>query len=217
MTTLPEANNPRPDNPTPNNARPNNARPNNTRPSARPDVTARAPRAQRALGASAVFLCAVGIGVTLASPALAATKPATLQTIGKPTVTANCKGGSYRVAKPGSPMTTISGKKWSSGISLTGTNCNAFFTWKLNGGYSTFKATVELDAADSGPLQLAFRSGNVPIKFNANSRTVIAVKVGAQGSVRIQVPVTGLRQLTIALPNGESDAGILDVTSNSLS
>jgi hypothetical protein len=217
MSTLPETNNPRPNNVRPNNLSPNNLSPNNLRPSARPDVKARAPRAQRALGRSAIFLCAVGIGVTLASPAMAATKPATLQTIGKPTVTANCKGGSYRVATPGSPMTTISGQKWSSGISLTGTNCNTFFTWQLKGGYSTFKATVELDASDSGPLRLAFRSGNVPIKFNANGRTVTAVKVGAQGSVRIQVPVTGLRQLTIALPNGGSDAGILDVTSNSLS
>lgn len=180
-------------------------------------VKARAPRAQRAFGASAILLCTLGIGVTLSSPAMAATKPATLQTIGKPTVSANCKGGSYRVATPGSPMTTISGKKWASGISLTGTNCNTSFTWKLKAGYSTLKATVELDAADSGPLQLAFRSGNVPIKFNVNGRSVTAIKVGPQGSVQVQVPVAGLRQLTITLPNSGSDAGILDVTTNSLS
>ena len=151
----------------------------------------------------------------LGSPAIAATKPATLQALGKPTVTAKCKGGSYRAATASSPMTTISGKKWTSGFALTGTNCNTLFSWNLKKGYSSFTAAIELDAANSGPLMVQFRAGNVPIKFAAGGKTVSQLKVGSQGA-QLQVPVRGISQLVIVLPNAGSDAGILDVTSNGL-
>ncbi|HXW82483.1 MAG TPA: hypothetical protein VEJ84_23495, partial [Acidimicrobiales bacterium] len=149
------------------------------------------------------------------SPALAATKPTNLQSIGKPAITASCKGGSYRLATAASPMTTISGKKWTSGFALVGTNCNTFFTWRLNSSFSTFKATVALDASNSGPILVQFRSGNVPVKFVAGGKTVSQLKVSA--SSPIQLSVRSLRQLSIVLPNPGSDAGILDVTANSLS
>jgi hypothetical protein len=172
----------------------------------------RSPR--RALTTSALLLFSAASTVALASPVLAAAKPNTLQSLGKPSVTANCKGGSYRPATATSPMTTISGKKWVSGFSLIGTNCNTYFTWRLNSSYSTLKAMVELDAANSGPLLVQFRSGNAPVKFQAGGKTVSQLKVSKQSSV--QVTVRGLRQLSIVLPNPGSDAGILDVTSNSL-
>jgi hypothetical protein len=37
-----------------------------------------------------------------------------------------------------------------SGFSLIGTNCNTLFTWDFNRSYSTLRATVALDAANSG-------------------------------------------------------------------
>ncbi len=61
--------------------------------------------------------------------ALGTTKAANLQSIGEPSVSAKCSGGSYRAATPTSPMTTISGQKWTSGFSLIGTNCDTSFTW----------------------------------------------------------------------------------------
>jgi hypothetical protein len=170
---------------------------------------------RRALAAGALLLFSAGATTALTGAASAAAKPSTLQSLGKPTVTANCKGGSYRQATAASPMTTISGKKWTSGFSLTGTNCNTYFTWRLNSNYSTLKAAVELDASDSGPLTLQFRSGSTPVKFQAGGKTVSQLKVSKQSSV--QVTVRGLRQVSIVLPNPGSDAGILDVTSNSLS
>ena len=148
------------------------------------------------------------------SPPSAAPKPATLQSMGKPSITAKCPGGSYRAATPASPMTTITGKKWTSGFSVIGTNCNTFFTWRLNTSYSTLRATVALDAANSGPMLVQFRSGNVPIKFQAGGKTVSQLKV--TGSSMVQLNVRDLRQLSIVLPNPGSDAGILDVTTNSL-
>jgi hypothetical protein len=141
-------------------------------------------------------------------------KPANLQSLGKPAITAKCSGGSYRPATPASPMTTITGKKWTSGFSLVGTNCNTFFTWRLNTSYSSLRATVALDAANSGPLVVQFRSGNVPIKFQSGGKTVSQLKV--TGSSAVQLNLRGLRQLSIVLPNAGSDAGILDVTTNSL-
>jgi hypothetical protein len=147
--------------------------------------------------------------------ALGATKAANLQSLGAPTVTAKCNGGSYRAATQTSPMTTISGKKWTSGFSLIGTNCNTSFTWGLNNAYSTLTATLALDAANSGPLPVQFRSGNAPIKFQVGGKTVSQLIVS--GSSSVQVPVSGLSQLSIVMPNPGSDAGILDVTTNSLS
>jgi len=172
--------------------------------------------ARRALVAGATLLLTAGTATALATPAIAATKMVTLQSLGHPTVTAKCKGGSYRVATPGSPMTTISGKKWTSGFALTGTNCNTLFSWSLKNGYSTFKATIGLDAANSGPLAVQFRSTNAPIKFTVGGKTVSQLKVGTPGA-QVQVPLRGVRQLVIVLPNSGSDAGILDVTSNVLS
>jgi hypothetical protein len=146
--------------------------------------------------------------------ALGTTKAADLQSLGEPVVTAKCSGGSYRAATPTSPMTTISGQKWTSGFSLIGANCDTSFTWQLNYNYSTLRATLALDQANSGPLQVQFRSGNVPIKFQVGGKTVSELKV--TGNSPVQVPVSGLGQLSIVLPNPGSDAGILDVTSNSL-
>jgi hypothetical protein len=147
--------------------------------------------------------------------ALGTTKATNLQSLGQPSVTANCKGGSYREATPTSPMTTISGQKWTSGFSLVGTNCDTSFTWGLNNAYSTLTATLALDQANSGPLRVQFRSGNAPIKFQVGGRTVSQLEV--TGSSSIRVPVQGIGQLSIVLPNPGSDAGILDVTTNSLS
>jgi hypothetical protein len=147
--------------------------------------------------------------------ALGTTKAANLQSLGEPSVTAKCTGGSYRAATPSSPMTTISGKKWTSGFSLIGTNCDTSFSWGLNNAYSTLTATLALDQANSGPLQVQFRTGNAPIKFQAGGKTVSQLEV--TGSSSVQVPVRGLQQLSIVLPNPGSDAGILDVTTNSLS
>ena len=147
--------------------------------------------------------------------ALGTTKAANLQSLGEPSVTAKCTGGSYRAATPTSPMTTISGKKWTSGFSLIGTNCGTSFTWGLNNAYSTLTATLELDAANSGPLPVQFSSGNAPIKFQVGGKTVSQLTVS--GSSTVQVPLRGLSQLSIVLPNPGSDAGILDVTMNSLS
>ena len=168
---------------------------------------------RRALAASTLLLIIAGT-TAAATPALAATKPPTLQSLGRPSVTANCKGGSYRAATSASPMTTISGKKWTSGFSLTGSNCNTVFTWQLKNPYTSLKAVVELDISDSGPLQLQFRSGNVPIKFQSGGKTMSLLSVTTKNSV--QVPVRGVRRLSIVLPNAGSDAGILAVTSNSL-
>ena len=173
--------------------------------------------AGRAIAAGTILMCAAGIATTLANPAVAAPKPVTLQALGKPAVSANCKGGSYRVATAASPMTTISGRKWTSGISLTGTNCNTAFTWKLTSGYTSLNATFELDGADSGPLKVEFRSGNAPVKFKVNGKMVSQLKVGPQGPVQVGASLKGLRQLSIVLPNAGSDAGILDVTSSMLS
>jgi hypothetical protein len=169
---------------------------------------------QRAFAASTLLLLSATATAALANPASAAAKPSSLQSLGKPSVTATCKGGSYRPATSTSPMTTISGKKWTSGFSLVGTNCNTYFTWRLGSSYSTLKAVVELDAANSGPLVVQFRSGNAPVKFQTGGKTVSQLKITKQSSV--QVTVRGLRQLSIVLPNPGSDAGILDVTSNSL-
>jgi hypothetical protein len=147
--------------------------------------------------------------------ALGTTKAADLQSIGEPSVTAKCSGGSYRAATPTSPMTTTSGQKWTSGFSLIGTNCDTSFTWALNNDYSTLTATLALDQANSGPLRVQFRSGDAPIKFRVGGKTVSELKV--TGSSTVQVPVQGLGQLSIVLPNPGSDAGILDVTANSIS
>jgi hypothetical protein len=147
--------------------------------------------------------------------ALGTAKAADLQSLGEPRITAKCGGGSYRAATPTSPMTTISGQKWTSGFSLIGSNCDTYFTWQLNYSYSTLKATVALDEADSGPLPVQFRSGDTPIKFQAGGKTVSQLEV--TGSTSVQVPVSGLGQLSIVLPNPGSDAGILDVTANGLS
>ncbi len=179
----------------------------------RAEPAVRKPLARRALTASAMFLCASAIATTLANPAMAATRPISPLSLGKPVVTASCKGGSYHLATPGSPMTTISGQKWTSGIALIGTNCNTAFTWQLKGGYSTLEARVELDAAGSGPLQVEFRSGNAPVKFKVDGRMLSELTVGSQGPVPIDVPVAGVHDLSIVLPNSGSDAGILDVTS----
>jgi hypothetical protein len=167
-----------------------------------------------ALAASALLVFTGG-AAALANPAVAATKPATLQSLGKPSVAAKCKGGSYRPATPTSPMTTISGKKWTSGFSLIGTNCDTSFSWRLNKPYSSLKATVALDASNSGPLLVQFRSGNALVKFQAGGKTVSQLKVTNNSSVVVNLG--GLRQLSIVLPNPGSDAGILDVTANSLS
>ncbi len=180
--------------------------------------TKRAVRSQSArsfLAASALLLFTAGTTAALASPAVAAPKPTILQSLGKPTVAAKCKGGSYRPATTAAPMTTVTGKKWTSGFSLIGTNCNTFFTWRLNGSYSSLKAVIALDAANSGPLSVQFASGNVPVKFQAGGKTVSQIKISSGSSV--QVNVRGLRQVSIVLPNPGSDAGILDVTSNTLS
>ena len=75
---------------------------------------------------------------------------------------------------------------------------------------------MELDGADSGPLQVEFRSGNAPVKFKVDGRMVSELKVGSQGPVQIEVPVAGVHHLSIVLPNSGSDAGILDVTSSNL-
>ena len=147
--------------------------------------------------------------------ALGTTKAADLQSLGEPSVTAKCSGGSYRAATPSSPMTTISGKKWTSGFSLIGTNCDTSFTWGLNNASSTLTATLALDQANSGPLRVQFRTGNSPVKFQVGGKTVSQLEV--TGSSSVQVPVRGLQQLSIVLPNPGSDAGILDVTTNSLS
>jgi hypothetical protein len=173
--------------------------------------------AGRAIAAGAILLCTAGLGTTLANPALAGPKPVTLQGLGKPVVSANCRGGSYRVATKASPMTTISGRKWISGISLTGTDCDTAFTWKLPKGYTALNATFELDGADSGPLNVEFRAGNAPVKFKVNGKTVSQLKVGTQGAVQVGVALGGLSQLSIVLPNPGSDAGILDVTSSRVS
>ena len=147
--------------------------------------------------------------------ALGTTKAADLQSIGEPSVSAKCSGGSYRAATPTSPMTTISGQKWTSGFSLIGTNCDTSFTWGLNNDYSTLRATLALDQANSGPLKVQFRSGKTPIKFRVGGKTVSQLEV--TGSSSVQVPVQRLGQLSVVLPNPGSDAGILDVTANSLS
>jgi hypothetical protein len=148
--------------------------------------------------------------------ALGTAKAADLQALGEPRVTAKCNNnGSYRAATPTSPMTTTSGKKWTSGFSLIGTNCDTSFTWQLNYSYSTLKATLALDASNSGPLGVQFRSGNAPIKFQVEGKTVSQLTI--TGSSSVQVPVQGAGQLSIVLPNPGSDAGILDVTANSLS
>lgn len=130
---------------------------------------------------------------------------------------ANCKRGSYRVATAASPMTTISGRKWTSGISLTGTNCNTVFTWKLASGYTGLNATFELDGSDSGPRKVELRPGNAPVKFKVNGKMVSRLKIGPRGPVEVAASLKGLRQLSIVLPNAGSDAGILDVTSSQLS
>ena len=154
----------------------------------RAEPAVRKPLARRALTASAMFLCASAIATALANPAMAATRPISLLSLGKPVVTASCKGGSYHLATPGSPMTTISGQKWTSGIALIGTNCNTAFTWQLKGGYSTLEARLELDAADSGPLQVEFRSGNAPLKFKVDGRMLSELTVGSQGRYPSRCP-----------------------------
>ena len=58
-------------------------------------------------------------------------------------------------------------------------------------------------------------TGNSPIKFQVGGKTVSQLEV--TGSSSVQVPVRGLQQLSIVLPNPGSDAGILDATTNSLS
>ena len=147
--------------------------------------------------------------------ALGTSKAAGLQALGEPRITAKCSGGSYREATPTSPMTTISGQKWTTGFSLIGTNCDTSFTWQLNYSYSKLKATVALDQANSGPLKVQFRSGDASIKFQVGGKTVSQLEV--TGSSSVQVPVQGVGQLSIVLPNAGSDAGILDITANSLS
>jgi hypothetical protein len=74
---------------------------------------------------------------------------------------------------------------------------------------------LTLPQANSGPLKVQFRSGDTPIRFGVGGKTVSQLEV--TGSSSVQVPVQGVGQLSIVLPNGGSDAGILDVTANSLS
>jgi hypothetical protein len=62
---------------------------------------------------------------------------------------------------------------------------------------------------------MAEHPGNSPIKFQLGGKTVSQLEV--TGSSSVQVRVRGLEQLSIVLPNPGSDAGILDVTTNSLS
>jgi len=171
---------------------------------------------QHVLGAITTFAAVTAaLSVGLASPSMASPKPATLQSLGKPAITAACKGGSYRVASPSAPLMTISGHKYSNGFALTGTNCNTLFTWQIPTGYSTLSATVVLDQSDSGPLAMTFKSGHTALKFTANGHPVSTFKAGTN-LAHVQVPVHGLHQVTIVLPNGGSDAGILDVTSSGL-
>jgi hypothetical protein len=59
-------------------------------------------------------------------------------------------------------------------------------------------------------------TGHNALKFTANGHNVSAFKAGTSAA-HLQVQVRGLQQLTIVLPNGGSDAGILDVTSDALS
>lgn len=85
----------------------------------------------------------------------------------------------------------------------------------LNNDYSTLRATLALDQANSGPLKVQFGSRNTPIEFRVGGKTVWQLEV--TGSSSVQVPVQGLGQLSVVLPNPGSDAGILDVTANSRS
>lgn len=151
-----------------------------------------------------------------AGVSMAASKPLSLQSLGKPQITASCKGGSYHTASAATPLTTISGKKWTTGFALWGTNCDTRFTWSVSNRFSEFRATVTLDMSASGPVAVAFQSGNKPLKFTAGSRSVSTFDVG-QGSTQLKVPVRGVRQLSVVLPNRGSDAGIVVVTSNALS
>lgn len=72
-----------------------------------------------------------------------------------------------------------------------------------------------LDQSDSGPVAVSFRSGSTTLKFAANGKGVSTVKVSG-GPAHLEVPLYGVHQLSFVLPNGGSDAGILDVTSASL-
>jgi hypothetical protein len=172
--------------------------------------------AQHVLGAvTTLAISTAALGLALAGPSMAAPKPASLQALGKPTIAASCKGGSYRVATSSTPLMTISGYKSKTGFALTGTNCDTSFTWQIATGYSKVSATVILDQSDSGPLAIAFKSGHNALKFTANGHNVSVFKAGTSAA-HLQVQVRGLHQVTIVLPNGGSDAGILDVTSDAL-
>jgi hypothetical protein len=171
---------------------------------------------QHVLGAITTFAAVTAaFSVALPNPSIAAPKPVTLQSLGKPAITASCKGGSYRVASSSAPLMTISGHKYSTGFALTGTNCNTLFTWRIPTGYSSLSATVILDQSDSGPLAMTFNSGRTALKFTANGHSVPTFKA-ASSPAHLQVAVHGLHQVSIVLPTGGSDAGILDVTSTAL-
>jgi hypothetical protein len=92
------------------------------------------------------------------------------------------------------------------GVRAHGANCNTSFTWQIATRYSELSATVIVDQFDSGPATIAFRSGRAALKFTGNGHSFFAFKVGANPA-RLQVPLRGLRQLTIALRNAGSDAG----------
>ena len=138
-------------------------------------------RAQHVLGAvTTLAISTAALGLALASPSMAAPKPASLQALGKPTIAASCKGGSYRVATSSTPLMTISGYKSKTGFALTGTNCDTSFTWQIATGYSKVSATVILDQSDSGPLAVAFKSGHNALKFTANGHNVSVFKAGTE-------------------------------------
>jgi hypothetical protein len=170
-------------------------------------------RARPILASAALSMLSAGLlAMSFAAPSLAAGKPVSLQSLGKPTVTANCKGGSYRAATASAPLLTISGQKSTTGFALTGTNCNTMFTWHIGPGYSELNVMAILDQSDSGPVGVSFRSVGTALKFTANGHNVSMVKV-AGSPAHLEVPLHGVHQLSIVLPNGGSDAGILDVTS----
>lgn len=173
-------------------------------------------RARHILASAAMSAVTAGLlAVSFATPSLAATKPVSLQSLGKPTVTASCKGGSYRVATSSAPLNTISGQKSTTGFALTGTNCNTAFTWHIGPGHSELNVMAILDQSDSGPVALSFRSGSTALKFAANGKGVSTLKVSGSPA-HLEVPLRGVHQLSFVLPNGGSDAGILDVTSAGL-
>ena len=179
-----------------------------------PNKRGRKVLSRMAFGAVAtMMLCSLP---NFAAVSMAASKPLSLQSLGKPKITASCNGGSYHVASAATPITTISGKKWTTGFALWGTNCDTRFTWSVGNSFSEFRATVTLDMSGSGPVAVAFQSGSTPLKFTAGNRSVSTFVVG-QGSTQLKVPVRGVRQLSVVLPNRGSDAGIVVVTSNTLS